>query len=81
MGSLLEEDGVGTHDLAGINCDFLDWNSDKGYEGGGMKNYQFLSGEYGVHDGDISSGKVWRDGEDEDTWIGELGDQIESVDN
>ena len=47
----------------------------------GWKNYQFLSGEYGVHDGDISSGKVWRDGEDEDAWIGELGDQIESVDN
>ena len=46
-----------------------------------MKKYQFLSGEYGVHDGDICSGKVWRDGEDEDAWIGELGDQIESVDN
>jgi len=40
--------------------------------------YQFLGGKDRVHDGNIGGSDVWRDREDEDSWVGE-GDGIEAV--
>ena len=79
MGGLLEEDGVGPQNLAGINRDFLGqvMNGEAQRE---KDAYQFLRGEYRIHDWDVCSGQVWRHGQDENARIYEPSSKREALD-
>jgi len=79
MGGLLEEDGVGPQNLAGINRDFLGqtMNGEAKHENDA---YQFLGGKYRVHDRDVCSGQVWRHGQDENARIHEPSSKRKALD-